>query len=1016
MHSLGIKKIVLSMAIWLLICCAALGQGTIRGKITDANGESVIGANVSLKANRSIGTIADIDGNYSLLITDSTVQTLVISFIGFQSIEETVNPHGGEVIVKNFTLKSSLQEIKTVEVSAKAIRAKEYYMETIKRKSVTTMDFISSETIKKTGDVNITAAVARVPGVSTNGSFITVRGIGDRYVKTSINGSRIPTLDPFTNNIKLDLFPASLVDNVIITKTASPDLPGDFAGAYISVETKDYPEQLSINVEQSFGYNSQSTFKDVVSSQRSSTDWLGYDNSYRTHDHDAFVQMVKDPTDYQEFVALGLGNYFNKLGVTNENWSSNSDTYKRLALVQLGLLAPAQINDGSAYQNAWTHYITGTYPSQAFQIINAGVPESGKSFPNNWNTTTSNAPLGISQSLSIGNQTKLFGKQLGFVFGYRYGSSVKYAPHSLANKVRSDGSVESTFSGPSSEEVNGWSAIANLACKFSPNHSVSFFFMPNFSGTNKADDLVDNIDTTRVVYNKRQFYEQRRQLVYQFKSEHYLPKTKIKAELNASYTNGKSSVPDFKNLKYIYRKDIDTWQIGGDNGDIDRIYRYLSDNLFDSRAAVEIPFFDKPNLLRKLKMGGAYQRNDKKSDQYDYNMQFGTNSDMILRNNDINGFFDLNNFGIRSGSLSGIPYSTINAYYFESNSPANHTFGNSEITAGFLMCDYSLSQRLRFSGGVRIEHAELFTDVFKFDSLGYAPNDQRRNYSSSYPLINPGQLSETNALPSINVIYKVRNDEAAPLNLRLNYSGTVARPSIRELSDVAQLDYEYRAFVFGNSALKTVHINNYDLRLESYFKSGDNISVSLFYKDFRNHIELVKSVGLTWQNVDKSHAAGIELEGKKLIGKHFEFRTNVALINSKTEFVRNRMDISGGVKKYIPLDTLTRTMFGQAPYVLNGILTYSADSLGLSVTASYNVQGERLVITSDNPSVPDVYELPRQLMDVKVTKKIGKHFSAGLTIRDILNASVTRSYKDWNIIYDKYTYGTNYVLGISYKL
>ncbi|HOO09492.1 MAG TPA: TonB-dependent receptor plug domain-containing protein, partial [Cyclobacteriaceae bacterium] len=79
----------------------------------------------------------------------------------------------------------------------------------------------TSELIKKTGDANVTAAIARVSGVSTNGSFITVRGIGDRYIKTMINGMRIPTLDPFTNNIKLDIFPSSLVDNIIITKTAS---------------------------------------------------------------------------------------------------------------------------------------------------------------------------------------------------------------------------------------------------------------------------------------------------------------------------------------------------------------------------------------------------------------------------------------------------------------------------------------------------------------------------------------------------------------------------------------------------------------------------------------------------------------------------------------------------------------------------------------------------------------------------------------------------------------------------
>ena len=91
----------------------------------------------------------------------------------------------------------------------------------------------------------------------------------------------IPTLDPFTNNIKLDLFPASLVDNIIITKTASPELPGDWAGAYISIETKDYPDKLSVNMESSIGYNNQSSFKNVISSQRSSTDWLGYDNGLR---------------------------------------------------------------------------------------------------------------------------------------------------------------------------------------------------------------------------------------------------------------------------------------------------------------------------------------------------------------------------------------------------------------------------------------------------------------------------------------------------------------------------------------------------------------------------------------------------------------------------------------------------------------------------------------------------------------------------------------------------------------
>src|SRR5687767_14355508 len=388
------KLLILFTVAGLFVCGSAFSQGTIRGKIADANGETLIGVAIVLKANRSIGTVTDFDGNYSLKISDSTAQVLLITYVGYQPIEETVHPKKGEVVVKNFTMKSAAQEMKQVEVTAKAVKAKEYFMEEAKKKSATTIDYISSETIRKTGDANVTAAVTRVTGVSTNGSFITVRGIGDRYVKTSINGSRIPTLDPFTNNIKLDLFPASLVDNVIITKTSSPDLPGDFAGAYISVETKDYPEQLSVNAESSVGYNNQSTFKDVLTSQRSKTDWLGYDDSFREHNHNYFVPLIESPTEYQQFVALGLGSYYNELGITSSTeWN---ETYRKLALVQLGYLAPASFNDQNAADQAWLDYTTGPQPAEAFRILNSGVPANGKSFPNNWNTSYRQAPLNYS--------------------------------------------------------------------------------------------------------------------------------------------------------------------------------------------------------------------------------------------------------------------------------------------------------------------------------------------------------------------------------------------------------------------------------------------------------------------------------------------------------------------------------------------------------------------------------------------------------------------------------------------
>jgi len=209
----------------LLICCCFLGgtafsQGIVRGKITDETGQTVIGATIVLKSNPGIGAVTDFDGNYSLKITESVPQVLVVSFIGYQKIEESVNPLANAVVIRNFSLIPQSQEIIGVEITAKASREKDTYMEKMKINSATTIDYISSETIRKTGDSQVSSAVARVPGVSsTSNGFITVRGIGDRYIKTTLNGSVIPTLDPFTNNIKLDLFPTSLVDNVTLSKT-----------------------------------------------------------------------------------------------------------------------------------------------------------------------------------------------------------------------------------------------------------------------------------------------------------------------------------------------------------------------------------------------------------------------------------------------------------------------------------------------------------------------------------------------------------------------------------------------------------------------------------------------------------------------------------------------------------------------------------------------------------------------------------------------------------------------------
>lgn len=1007
----------------------SIAQGILRGKVYDELGETAVGVTILLKDNKTIGTATDLDGNFNLKIPDNKPHTVVVSLVSYRSIEENIQIEGGNIVIKNFSLVPLNNELTAVEIVAKVNKSKEFYMENIKMNSAISMNYISGETMKKTGDPNVVAAVARVSGVSTNSGFITVRGIGDRYVKTTLNGARIPTLDPFSNNIKLDMFPSSLVDNIVISKTATPDVPGDWAGAYLSVIPKDFPDKLTIDIETSAGYNNQSTFKEVITtSGRSSTDFLGFDNSYRVRDHSKFNDANLSPSQYQELSALGLEEYYKNMGVNG--WSEGSTegiNYFKLGLIQLGLMSASDFNDQTAFNKAKQDYYEGDFQKKAFSIINKDVPSTGTSFNNDWNPKFKTGPVNLTQSFSIGNQISLFGRPLGFIGGFRYGQQLQYDPVSTNNRaaVAFDSTGELTrvlstqMSQQVSRETNAWSALFNLSYKFNPNNNISLLFMPNFLGENNVRSSVDRIDPTNYILNKSIFYEQRRQIVYQYQSEHYVPSIKLKIDATASYTRGKSDAPDFKNTSYTFDPNVNIYNIGATVGDgINRFYRYITENIFDSRVNFELPIGSQSTGIRKIRWGASYLNHTRNFDQYIYTVQFGPFNTIQLKDDDLNAYMDNKNFQTYSYTdANGKSYNTIDMFYNRLLLPSNNSFGNSSVISSYLMSDYAITSRFRLVGGVRIEKCKIYTDVNLYDSLNYKRNDPRRKYSIGFPTVNPGILDTFNILPSVNLIYKVIKSETNPLNIRANYSQTLARPSIRELSDIAIYDYEYRAFIIGNSDLKQVQINNYDLRVEEYFENGDNVSVSAFYKDFRNHIELIRAGGFSWQNIDRAFVQGIELEGRKKIYKGLDLSANATFVKSETR-VNKLMDLSSGERKYIDVPETTRPMFGQAPYIYNAILSYTSDSLGLTLSASYNVQGKRLVIVSDVKEIPNIFEMPRHMINLKASKKFGKHINVSITVRDLLNTPIRRTYiydDGYEVDFDKFRFGTNYILSVGYK-
>lgn len=1014
------RKLVFTLLFSLVSLTITYGQGILRGKIVDENGETIVGAIIKLDPLTAVFT--DFDGNFSLPIKDSKTHIIQISSIGYENLNDTIQLSHNEVVIKDHMLQVAVTKIEGVEIVAKAKKSNNTYMQVIKMQSLVSMNYISADVIKKTGDVNVISAISRVSGVSTNGGFLTVRGIGDRYIKTTINGARIPTLDPLTNSIKLDLFPASLVDNIVIKKTASPDLPGDWAGAYISVETKDYPDKLMLNFESSVGYNNQSTFNEVLSSEKSSTNWLGYDNRYKNVDlkkNDMFFNPnAAVNNNYQLFVECGMTDYFKSMGITeNTVWN---DTYVKLSLVQLGYLGAAQLNDANAYKAALDKFNNSSLKHNAILNVAKANVDLAKKLPNTWAAKKAIAPLDFSQSFSIGNQIRLFHRPLGFIMGFRYSSSITYDGDAFYGSSRQVDQIvtESTASAgitgdedplnlydfktrmKTSRETNGLSALANVAYKFSKNHSLSLLYMSNIIGVNKVfydSGMYDGSGSPIIQVRQRQFYESRRQTIYQAKLENYIPGPKIRIETNVSYTKGESDIPDNRLLLYNVNDDFFTPSI---DGTCYRLFRFLKEDLLDSRIDAEMPIWSSPKLPRKFKIGGMYQNAVRNSNQYMYYL--GGASGKIITNNDFEDFFRIENFNISDAYSFPL-------WYYPSIDEQNQTIGFNKIYAAYAMVDYAVIGSLRFSGGIRAEKSHIHTDLTNYYDLQIPANDERRIYR------NPSIKDTTYFLPSLNLLYTIKQDKSTKINARLNFSKTVARPSLRELTAFWSYDYELMGEVTGNPKLKDVNIYNYDFRLESYFKDDQNISVSVFYKSFANHIYLTKDVTdltrYTWQNLDKSDVKGIEFEGKKNLTKTLDFSSNITLVKSKTW-------IKGKTKDGKSDSTIIQSMFGQAPYVINAMLTYESSKSGISAAISYNVQGARLVLASGVKNVPDIFEMPRQLVDFKISKKIGKSFSTSFKIRDLFNTSITRAYKytsGW-LTYDSYQFGTSYIFSISYNL
>jgi len=258
------KNSLLLCAALLFGFAAAQAQTTVRGKVIDETGFEVIGANVYFSKDISAGTTTDIDGQFELNTDRTGLDTVVISYISYNTERLPLTLDGTTQALGEILLAEESVALADVVVVARMMRNNDNAMRTIEKKSLNTVNAISSQAFSQRGDSDAASAVGRVTGVSVEGGkYVYVRGLSDRYSKSTLNGASIPGLDPNKNAVQMDLFPTNLIDNIVVYKNFTPNLPGDFTGGLVDITTKDFPDELTIRGSASIGANSNAHFGDA---------------------------------------------------------------------------------------------------------------------------------------------------------------------------------------------------------------------------------------------------------------------------------------------------------------------------------------------------------------------------------------------------------------------------------------------------------------------------------------------------------------------------------------------------------------------------------------------------------------------------------------------------------------------------------------------------------------------------------------------------------------------------------
>lgn len=290
----------------------------LSGKINNAKNEPLAGVSVKI-IGAAGGTTSDVEGRFTLSLSTGKKYTLEFSAIGYEAKTITeVEVGTAETNELNIVLDVKATTGDNVVITTKTNTARKETVNaviTFQKNTNTVASVISAETIRRSPDKNTGEVLKRTPGASlVDGKFLVIRGLADRYNQAMLNGILLTSTEPDRKTFSFDIIPSPMIDNIIINKAFVPELPGEWAGGLIQVNTKDIPSKNFFNVQIGTGFNTQTVGNDFYKAKGGKLDWLGIEDGTRAL-----------PNSYTTKSAFNLSTAAQKAAIgkeLNNNWAA----------------------------------------------------------------------------------------------------------------------------------------------------------------------------------------------------------------------------------------------------------------------------------------------------------------------------------------------------------------------------------------------------------------------------------------------------------------------------------------------------------------------------------------------------------------------------------------------------------------------------------------------------------------------------------------------------------------------